>query len=638
MVVKRLYFGLIALLFSLNGCGELFESPEEKTVITVGKREISIGELKKDIKRFTSEMGITEQGVEQVLEPLVNRIIDHYLILEYGRENGIFISEEDLEAAVKKMERDYSEQDLRKILLHGYIDYDEWKMGLKEHLLVKKIMAKASESIPPVSHQEIKMYFNSHPDEFRRPIMVRFRQIVLADKAEAEKIWRRLKMGEDMEQLAREHSIAPEADNGGEVGWVAEEHLEVSMSKVIFSLPIGKISPVVKTVHGFHIFKVLAKRPAGIKSLPEAITEIESKLNYQKEAQFYKKWLQELKTTYPVDIKKRPSEKPGVGMMKLPKRIRIFLFLVMIALLGFHHAHGETLNRVVAIVNDDIVTLYELNRKIKELTGRTPVELKALNEERYFETRSQILELLINDKITEGKIKEMGINVTQEEVDKAIEKIKRENKWTQEDLVSRLKNDGLSLEKYKKNMKTELERIKVINYAVRSRILIRDEMIRKFYEENKDKFNEAAKVHLASIFLLPKNPDDEEETRAIEKKGSEILDRLKGGEDFKDLARRYSQGPGAEDGGYLGVFKLDELNPGLKKILEVIPEGGFSDLIIMPKGIQIIMVVKKDGGKAKSYEDVQDAIYGILYQEEIERRYQAWIKELRESSYTKIIF
>jgi len=310
----------------------------------------------------------------------------------------------------------------------------------------------------------------------------------------------------------------------------------------------------------------------------------------------------------------------------------------MVALPGFHHAAGETLNRVVAIVNDDLVTLYELNKKIQALTGLTPVELRGQNEENYYKVRSQILELLIDEKITRGKIQEMGIEVDQKEIDNAIEKMKSDNKWTQEDLVSRLQSEGLSLEKYRENMKGELERIRLVNLEVRSRILIRKEMMTQYYEENKDRFNEEMKVHLASIFLLPKNPDDEKESLEIEKKGGSILARLKAGEDFKDLARKFSQGPGAEDGGYLGVFKLDELNPGLKKILEVIPEGGFSDLIIMPKGIQIIMMVKKDGGKAKSFEDVEDAIYGILYQEEIDKRYKAWIKELRERSYTKIIF
>ena len=310
----------------------------------------------------------------------------------------------------------------------------------------------------------------------------------------------------------------------------------------------------------------------------------------------------------------------------------------MVALPGFHNAAGETLNRVVAIVNDDLVTLHELNKKIQALTGLTPVELRGQNEENYYKVRSQILELLIDEKITRGKIQEMGIEVDQKEIDNAIEKMKSDNKWTQEDLVSRLQSDGLSLEKYRENMKGELERIRLVNLEVRSRILIRKEIMTQYYEENKDRFSDEMKVHLASIFLLLKNPDDEKESLEIEKKGGTILARLKAGEDFKDLARKFSQGPGAEDGGYLGVFKLDELNPGLKKILEVIPEGGFSDLIIMPKGIQIIMMVKKDGGKAKSFEDVEDAIYGILYQEEIDKRYKAWIKELRERSYTKIIF
>ena len=302
MILKSLQYFLLAFLFSLSGCGDLFEKPEEKTVITVGEREISIGELEKDIKRFTFEMGITDQGLEQIIQPLINRIVDHYLILEYGRKEGISISEEELDAAVKKMERDYSEKDLRKILLHGYIDYEEWKEGLREHLLVKKIMTKAIERIPPVSQKEIRMYFNSHSDEFKRPIMIKFRQIVIGTKEEAENIWRRLNQGEDMVQLARKYSITPEADNGGEVGWVAEENLEASMGMAIFSLPIGKISPVVKTAHGFHIFKVLSKRPAGFQSLPEAISEIESKLYYQKEAQFYKKWLKELRVTFPVKI------------------------------------------------------------------------------------------------------------------------------------------------------------------------------------------------------------------------------------------------------------------------------------------------------------------------------------------------
>jgi len=316
----------------------------------------------------------------------------------------------------------------------------------------------------------------------------------------------------------------------------------------------------------------------------------------------------------------------------------IIILLTMVAVSGLQPANGETLNRVVAVVNDDIITLHELNKKIKELTGVAPVDLKRRDETHYYEARRQVLELLIDEKITQSKVQEMGIDVSQNEIDNAIEKVKSDNKWTQEDLLSQLQREGISFEKYKENMKMELERIQLINYAVRSRIVIREEMMAEYYEENKKKFNAELKVHLASIILIRQHPDDEEEFLEMKKKGEDILKRLKNGENFQALARQYSQGPGAEDGGYLGAFEINELDPALKKILEAIPEGGFSDLIVRPNGIQIIMVVRKEGGKVKSFEDVKDAIYGILYQEEINKRYMAWIKELREQSYTKIIF
>ena len=202
-----------------------------------------------------------------------------------------------------------------------------------------------------------------------------------------------------------------------------------------------------------------------------------------------------------------------------PRPMGIILFIALTGALSLQPARGETLNRVVAIVNDDIITLHELNRKIKELTGMAAVDLKGRNEEQYYETRRQVLELLIDDKITQSKIQEMGIQVDEKEIDEAIEKLKRDNKWTQEDFLSRLKEEGISFEKYKENMKTELERIQLINYEVRSRIIIREEMMKQYYDENKKKFNAELKVHLASIFLVREDPDDETELLETKKKG-----------------------------------------------------------------------------------------------------------------------
>ena len=320
------------------------------------------------------------------------------------------------------------------------------------------------------------------------------------------------------------------------------------------------------------------------------------------------------------------------------RKIKIFILSVTMLVLCCRPVQAEIFNRVVAIVDDDIITLYELNKKIKDLTGLTPNELRLRDEKAFIATRRKILERLIDDKITQTKVLELGIEVDQKQVDESIERIKRENRWTQEDLMAKLKQEGLSMEEYREEMKKELERIQLINMEVRSKIVIREETLKAYYQENKEQFTGDEKVGLSSIFLIRKNSEDEQETRELKQKGKEILKRLRAGEDFGALARQYSQGPGRDEGGNLGSFALSQVEPQLRKIIAALPEGGFSDLIFRPNGVQIIKVTNKEGGQEKSFEEMKDAIYSILYRKEINKRYDSWIKDLRESAYTKITF
>ena len=297
-----------------------------------------------------------------------------------------------------------------------------------------------------------------------------------------------------------------------------------------------------------------------------------------------------------------------------------------------------TLNRVVAVVNDDIITLHELNKKMKEMTGSSPEEMRLKNEQRFLEMRKKVLELLIDQKIAQRKVQELGIKITEKEVDDSVERLKRNNRWTQEDLLARLKKEGITYEKYREDIRGDLERYQLINYAVNSKIIIREEELKKYYEDHKDDFTIDSKVHLATIILMAKNPGDKTALEGLRNKGKEILARLKQGEDFGALAQEFSQGPAVQQGGDLGTFKTAELDPELRKICQGIPEGGVSDLIVRPNGVQILKMVEKDEGKTKPFQEVKDAIYNILYKEEVDQLYELWIKELRESSYTRITF
>ncbi|NNG06633.1 MAG: hypothetical protein HKM90_02780 [Desulfobacteraceae bacterium] len=303
-MVKRVFFFTLAISFGLSACNILDRS-EENVAITVGERNITTDELKRDIKYITSGMGVTDQEVNYVIDPLVSKLVDHYLILEYGRQNGITVSEKELEIAVEDIKKDYPEEAVfQQMLLQRYLDYEKWKEGLKQQLLVHKIISKASENITPVTFLEIKTYFDTHRNQFTRPQMVKFSQIVTRTKDEAEDIRKRLKKGESLDDLAKKYSSTPEAENGGEVGWVSKGELHESIEKALFSLPIGRISRVTKTPYGYHIFKVQSKRPKGFKSLSEAMNEIESELFRQKQEAFHERWLIQLKGLFPVQINK----------------------------------------------------------------------------------------------------------------------------------------------------------------------------------------------------------------------------------------------------------------------------------------------------------------------------------------------
>ena len=324
--------------------------------------------------------------------------------------------------------------------------------------------------------------------------------------------------------------------------------------------------------------------------------------------------------------------------MRIIKSIGAILLLGMAVFSGVDGLCAETCNRVVAVVNDDVITLYEINKKIKEVTGLAPLDLRQQGESAFLDARRKILNLLIDEKISDRKSKELGIVVTQTELDRAIERIKEGNQWTHEDLLYRLEMQGIDYEEYSKIMKNNIERSKLINFEIKSKIIVREEMIQQYYEEHPDQFSSDERVHVAGIFLIGKNPDDEQEIKALTATGRHILAELEKGGDFGALAREFSNGPMAQEGGDLGIFRLSQLEPAMRDILQGMPKGGVSELIPRRNGIQILKLIDREEEKKKSLDEVRGAIHDILYQNEVDKRYSSWIKELRENSYTKIIF
>ena len=119
---------------------------------------------------------------------------------------------------------------------------------------------------------------------------------------------------------------------------------------------------------------------------------------------------------------------------------------------------------------------------------------------------------------------------------------------------------------------------------------------------------------------------------------NKIIERLDRGEDFNKLAEEVARDNGKVLNGDLGLYKESQLEPRLVDLLRKLPEGSITEPIMRPDGIQIVKLVKRQTTEVKSFDDVRNVIYTIFYKKEVEKRYNAWIEELRKHAYTKIIF
>ncbi len=325
-------------------------------------------------------------------------------------------------------------------------------------------------------------------------------------------------------------------------------------------------------------------------------------------------------------------------MKRLNKAILSLILAAIIIQFLDLSTEAEIYNKIVAIVNGDIITLYELNKRIREMTGKDPMWLRKYDKKHYEELCKKVLNMLIDNKLAESKAKELGIKVSESDIDNEIKRIEEAQGITHEQFLNMLKAHGLTYQEYREQIRKSIQRMQIMEFEVRQRIVISDKKIKQYYEEHKDEFRKAAKVRIASIFLKVDDPENAYEVQDVIRRAQVIMSRIKAGQDFSELAKRFSEGPEADNGGDLGYFTLDELDPQLREIIENMKVGEVKGPIIRPFGIQIIKLLDRQKAGVKPLEEVRDQIRRILYKKELEKRYSVWINELKKKAYIKIMF
>lgn len=316
------------------------------------------------------------------------------------------------------------------------------------------------------------------------------------------------------------------------------------------------------------------------------------------------------------------------GEMFRLKSSLIFLYFLLCVTAVSHAA--VLLDRVVAVVNQDVITWSELYRTMDSDASPQLKELKDDEKRRiYKESEASFLENLINVRLQLQEAKNLGITVGDDEVKDAIESIKKKYSMTEDMFKDSLKKEGYTLEEYKKRLQEQIIISKVVNQQVRSKVLVSDEDVKKFMKDNKES---SEGYRLSLIFF--KKPQTEVERKKVDEKAGEVLKKVKEGENFRNLAKTYSEDPSGADGGDLGFIKSDQLLKEFAQAIALLKPGEVSAPFWTARGLHIIKLEEKR--EAKSQSDMKEEAEKTLTDKIFVERYNAWVKSLREKAFIEI--
>lgn len=309
----------------------------------------------------------------------------------------------------------------------------------------------------------------------------------------------------------------------------------------------------------------------------------------------------------------------------------------------------ETIDRVVAVVNDDVITLSELREMALSVN---PTSTEAIDE-------NAVLQQMIEQRLFEQEADRMGIKVSEAELDASIKQVQQKFGLNDEQMVEVLKKQNLTPESFREQWRLQTLGNKLLDSQLKNKIVITEEEIQDYYVKNygggsADVSEETViadtqggeEVKIAHILISSSTPD-------AEKKAEEVAGMAKSGKDFGELAAEYSEDKlSADKGGDLGYFKKGDLIQTLEVAVETTPVGGVTGPVESPAGYHVIKVIErtgtekakkkdkdsdKDSGKVLAIsEETRKEITDVLYRQKAESQLKTWLDKIKQDAYIEV--
>ncbi|MGH7230429.1 MAG: peptidylprolyl isomerase [Nitrospiraceae bacterium] len=282
-------------------------------------------------------------------------------------------------------------------------------------------------------------------------------------------------------------------------------------------------------------------------------------------------------------------------------------------------------DRIVAVVNNELITLSELKSEIAAEEKRIQEQYKGAERQRRLQQVGYMgLTRMIERKLQIQVAKSKGVEISDAEVDRAMRELQRQGEKVDETNL----ND-------KKSIKEQLMLLRVVEREVRSGVMVSEPDMRRYYEGHQSRFSLPEEYRISQILIVPKSYEAAADAK---ERAESVSDALKQGGDFSELALKYSDGAESTRGGNLGFVRQGELLPPIERVLAMLKPGQVSDPIESTEGIHLIRLDEKKPSQFRPFAEVKAEIQSLVYQQKSEDIYQLWMADLKNKAFIEVKF
>lgn len=310
----------------------------------------------------------------------------------------------------------------------------------------------------------------------------------------------------------------------------------------------------------------------------------------------------------------------------------IGLLLVILLVASAPAAAAETVSRIAAVVNDDVITTYQLDQALKTHLASQERQLSPSQREGL---RLELLNRLIEETLFKQRIRALNLTVSEEELETAIRDVQEQNRLTRDELKAAVLAQGLTFEAYRDNLSQQILRYKLIGSEVRSKVEVSEREVVAYYRAHLDEYRFPGQVRLSAISFPVPARSDEFQREAIRLIAGEARQRLVQGEELKAVVEDYRSGYRAAFAS-LGAFSAGEMEPEFAAAIEAVAEGGYSLPVEKPDAVHLLRVDERLAGGLRQFDSVKHEIQQLILDQKTDARIKEWARTLQQQAFIDI--